>query len=147
MRKSHGMANTKVYKIWLMMRQRCHNLNSKDYKDYGARGINVCYEWLDSKYGFLNFYNWATSNGYKEGLSIDRIDTNGNYKPDNCRWITNREQQNNKRNTIYIDFENKKITLTELSEIYHIKRETLEMRYIRGDRGERLVRPVRKRVA
>ena len=82
----------------------------------------------------MNFHNWAYANGYNDTLSIDRIDVNGDYKPINCRWVDRDIQANNKVCTIYIDYEGNSVTLTELSNITGIKRETLEMRYIRGDR-------------
>lgn len=140
----HGLSKTKLYHVWVMMKQRCYNCCNKDYKDYGARGIIVHGQWINN---FKVFHEWAIAAGYEEGLTLDRINPNGNYEPNNCRWITNAEQQNNKRNTIYVLYNNRLITLTELSIITNIKRETLEMRYIRGDRGERLIRPVRKRTA
>lgn len=144
MNKRHGLRYTKLYCVWGMMKQRCLNIKNKDYKDYGARGITVYEKWI---HDYKVFYEWAITAGYKEGLTLDRINSNGNYEPNNCRWITNAEQQNNKRNTIHVLYNDRLITLTELSIITNIKRETLEMRYIRGDRGERLIRPVRKRTA
>ncbi|WP_297634465.1 hypothetical protein [uncultured Clostridium sp.] len=140
--KIHGLRNTKLYSVWGMMKQRCFNKSNKDYYNYGARGITVCEEWLD----ICKFYSWAMDNGYREGVTLDRINSNGNYEPDNCRWITNKEQQNNKRNNIRVLYNNTFITLTELSEITGINRRTLEIRYIRGDRGNRLIRPIRKKV-
>lgn len=141
--KRHGLSKTKNWNVWQSMLQRCNNSNNKDYINYGGRGIKVCEEWLE----YINFYNWSMTNGYCEGVSIDRINSNGDYEPSNCRWITNKEQQNNKRNNIHILYEGKILTLTELAEITNINREVLEMRYIRGDRDERLIRPVRKRIA
>lgn len=144
-KNKHGLAKkTKLYGRWVMMKQRCYNSNNKDYYNYGARGIKVCDEWRNS---YLNFHNWAYANWYNDMLSIDRIDVNGDYEPDNCRWVDKNIQANNKSCTIYIDYKGKRVTLTELSGITGIKRETLEMRYIRGDRGERLYRPVRKRAS
>lgn len=86
--------NQRLYRIWIGMRQRCYNQVSSAYKHYGARGICVCDEWKNS---FEMFENWAVNNGYKETLSIDRIDVNGNYEPHNCRWVTMKVQNNNKR--------------------------------------------------
>jgi hypothetical protein len=141
--RRHGFSKTKNWNVWQSMLQRCNNSNNKDYTNYGGRGIKVCEDWLE----YINFYNWSMINGYCEGVSIDRVNPDGNYEPTNCRLITNKEQQNNKRNNIHIIYEGKILTLTELAEIRGIKREVLEMRYIRGDREERLVRPVRKRIA
>lgn len=144
-KNKHGLARkTKLYGRWVMMKQRCYNSNNKDYYSYGARGIVVCDEW---KHNYLNFHNWAYANGYDDNLSIDRINVDGSYEPDNCRWVDKDIQANNKVCTIYIDYGGTTVTLTELSNIIGIKRETLEMRYIRGDRGERLYRPVRKRAS
>ena len=83
--KKHGMSSNKIYKNYYAMRGRCYNPNTEKYEIYGGRGITICDEWLGED-GFLNFYNWAMSNGYKEGLTIDRINVDGNYEPSNCRW-------------------------------------------------------------
>ena len=93
-RIKHNKSNTRIYRIWSTMKQRCYNSKCFSYKWYGKKGIKICDEW---KNNFIFFYNWAIDNGYKENLSIDRIDVNGNYEPSNCRWITIREQQKNKR--------------------------------------------------
>lgn len=85
---------TKLYNTWLRMKGRCNSPTSTSYPYYGARGISVCEEWEND---FSAFRDWAMKNGYKEGLSIDRIDVNGNYCPQNCRWITMAEQQRNRR--------------------------------------------------
>ena len=106
--KKHNMAGTKIYKVWTGMKKRCYNKNEPMYKNYGARGIVVCDEWINN---FESFYNWAMKTGYKEGLSIDRIDYNGNYEPNNCRWATQIQQQNNKRSNKYIIYNGKKDTL------------------------------------
>ena len=98
----HNLCYTRVYNIWCGIKSRCSNKNETGYKNYGGRGISVCKEWLDKKNGFKNFYDWAMSNGYTDGLTIDRIDVNGNYCPENCRWVTSKEQQNNKSTNIFI---------------------------------------------
>ena len=101
--KTHNMTHTRLYRIYYDIRQRCNNSKNKRYADYGGRGIKVCEEWL-GKNGFINFYNWAITNGYQENLTIDRIDVNGNYAPANCRWLTIGQQDCNKRNNIFFEF-------------------------------------------
>lgn len=92
------------------MRQRCSNKNLSCYKNYGGRGISVCDEWKDS---FESFYEWAICNGYKEGLSIERINNNGNYCPDNCKWIKKSAQANNRRRNKHIEYKGETHNLSE----------------------------------
>ena len=91
----HGDTGSKLYYVWAEMIQRCSNPSHRRYEDWGGRGIKVCEEWRND---YSAFKNWAVSNGYKEGLSIDRINNDGNYEPTNCRWATSKEQNQNKRN-------------------------------------------------
>jgi hypothetical protein len=81
----HNLWRSKIYSVYHNMKDRCYNPKCHAYKNYGGKGVKICDEWLDN---FINFYNWAMNNGYKEGLSIDRINVDGNYEPSNCRWIT-----------------------------------------------------------
>jgi len=125
----HHMTGTPIHNLWLNMRQRCSNPNSQDYKDYGGRGIRVCDEWNNS---FESFYEWATTNGYEKGLSIDRIDVNGNYEPENCRFANAIEQGTNKRNNVYLDYEGETVAMSEASRRCGISEGTLGFRLRKG---------------
>ena len=92
--KTHGKRHTRLYSIWNCMKNRCYRKCFHAFHHYGGRGIKVCDEWL---HNFQSFYDWAMANGYKDDLSIDRINPNGNYEPTNCRWVTMAEQNKNKR--------------------------------------------------
>jgi hypothetical protein len=111
--KTHGMRRTRLYNIWTQMNQRCVNQNLEHYDNYGGRGISVCDEWKK----FEVFAEWAKKNGYKDGLTIDRMDVNGNYEPDNCKWSTDVEQQRNKRNNRHITINSQTKTIAEWAEI------------------------------
>ncbi len=107
--KKHGMSNTRLYRIWSLMKERCYNSKRKEYKNYGGRGISVCKEWMDSK----TFIEWALNNGYSDELTIERIDNNKNYCPDNCRWISKAEQMSNRRSCHYITYNGETKTITQ----------------------------------
>lgn len=117
--RTHGMSSSRIYFIHNSMNERCYNPNFIEYHNYGGRGIKVCDEWRGRK-GFENFLKWSMENGYKENLTIDRIDNDGNYEPNNCRWITQKEQCNNTRHNVNIEYNGETHTLTEWSEILKI---------------------------
>lgn len=109
----HGQWGTRIYKIWSNMIQRCTNPNAKFYNRYGGRGITVCQEWQEN---FQAFYDWAMANGYQEGLEIDRINNDGNYEPNNCRWVTHAENCNNMRKNKTITCNGETHTIAEWAE-------------------------------
>lgn len=104
------------------MKIRCLNPKNPAYKSYGGRGIKICKEWLKD---FKVFYSWAMENGYNDTLSIDRIDVNGNYEPNNCRWVDMKTQCNNRRSNELIEFKGVKHSIAEWAEIYKIKKSVL----------------------
>lgn len=110
---THGKTNTRLFGIWMGMKNRCYIPSNKEYARYGGRGITICDEWKDD---FMAFYTWSMSNGYMDGLSIDRIDNDNGYSPNNCRWITIRAQQNNRCNNKFLSFNGKTKTLSEWAE-------------------------------
>lgn len=112
-------------RIFAGMKRRCYNPSNNKYKIYGARGIRICDEWVDNKEEFMR---WAVNNGYQADLTIDRIDVNGNYEPNNCRWITLKEQNLNRRNNIKIKYNGNEYYLGELSNLLGIKYWTLYAR-------------------
>lgn len=138
---THGGHETKLYGVWQTMKNRCFNQNTKSYTNYGGRGISVCDEWKDD---FGVFQSWANANGYKEGLTIDRIDNNGNYEPSNCRWVTVLEQSHNKRNNRYVEYKGNRYTLSEFGRLIGIDRRTIGDRLKRGLSVEEAIIPRRK---
>ena len=100
----HGETNNRLYNIWRGIKKRCRLKTNHGYKWYGAKGIDVCDDWYDS---YEKFRDWSLKNGYKEGLTIDRIDVDGDYEPNNCRWVAWITQENNRSNTVYVDYKGK----------------------------------------
>lgn len=111
---THGKRHTRLYNIWLQMKNRCYNRKTPRYKDYGGRGITVCDEW---KNDFKAFYDWSMLHDYADNLTIDRIDNNGNYTPSNCRWVTVADQNRNSRKCDFITYHGETHCLKEWCEI------------------------------
>lgn len=122
------------------MRKRCYKPKSNCYKNYGGRGITVCDEWM-GKDGQKNFYKWAVENGYKKGMTIDRIDNNGNYTPDNCRWATPKTQAYNRSTNSYITIHGKTQTVSEWADEIGISRGAMQNRLRYGWSEDRLLEP------
>jgi len=125
------------------MKKRCYDEKHDSYKNYGGRGITICDEWLDN---YMNFYNWAIKNSYQDGLTIERIDYNGNYEPDNCRWATWKEQSYNKSNTIYITLDNETKTIGQWSDETGLSYSLIHQRYFKFNKKtkEELFKPLNK---
>ena len=139
----HGETKTRLFNIWSGMKERCSREKHHEYQNYGGRGITVCEEWIDD---FLAFKDWAMANGYQEGLTIDRIDVNGNYEPKNCRWVTKKEQNNNRRNNHTLTYNDQTHTISQWSEITGIGKSTILERIKLGWSVEdALTKPVQQR--
>lgn len=125
----HGLSRTRVYKIYKNMLRRCNNKAANHYELYGGRGITVCKEWENS---IECFYNWAISNGYSDDKTLDRIDGNRGYSPDNCRWATIEQQANNKSNNVWINDNGEKITISQFARKYGLTKACVWGRYRNG---------------
>lgn len=131
----------KLRNIYLAMKQRCYNSDNPSYQNYGGRGITICDDWM-SKDGFELFYKWSIDNGYshnddrKKQCSIDRIDVNKGYSPENCRWVSPEIQGNNKRLNVFIEYNGEKHTISEWSKITGIPVTTIRERFLKGKTPE-----------
>ena len=125
----HGLSKTRLHTIWHSMLCRCKYKGTHSYKNYGGKGIKVCEEW---EHNFMNFYNWAMSNGYKDGLTLDRIDNNKGYSPDNCRWATREEQANNRKTNRFLAYKGETKTCKQWCREYNVSPTTLYDRLGRG---------------
>ena len=134
-RRTHGCTDTKLYIKWLDMKGRCNNPNNHTYKDYGGRGIKVCDEWMD----FQVFMEWALSHNYRDDLSLERKDVNGNYAPDNCEWIPFSQQAWNKRNTVFITYRNETKAMGQWAKELGVRYDTLRYRHQRGWSDEEII--------
>ena len=129
-RRKHGLHKHKLYNVWQGIKTRCGNSKSNRYKYYGGRGIKVCGEWLD----FLNFYNWAIVHGYQEGLTLDRVDRNKGYSPDNCQWVDYQQQNNHKSDQKRISYKGKEYTVKKAAEVAKVPASKIyqRLRRVRG---------------
>ena len=139
--KTHGDSATRLYRIWNTMKSRCEIKSQTVYKHYGGRGIKVCKEWQD----YPTFKKWALLHGYTEKLTLDRVDVNGNYEPNNCRWVNMKTQANNTRTNRFVVCDGVSHTLAEWAELTDINAETIGYRLNHGwDTHKALFTPVRR---
>lgn len=112
--RTHGGSKERLYKIWTYIKKRCYSENAINYKDYGGRGIKVCDEWRED---YTAFRDWSLENGYDDSLSIDRINVDGDYEPENCRWVDSKAQNNNRRSNHRISYNGETHTIAEWADI------------------------------
>ena len=131
MYKKHGLSNSRLYRIYNNIKSRCYKEYAKEYENYGGRGIKMCDEWIGEN-GFSNFSKWSFEHGYSDELTIDRIDNNGNYCPENRRWVTCLIQNNNSRHVRFIEYNGYKKSISEWSRVAGISRDSLVKRLKMG---------------
>jgi hypothetical protein len=137
----HSQSKTRLYSIWIGMKKRCFNRNTKAYEYYGGRGIKVCEDWLD----FTKFHDWAKNNGYNDGLSLERINVEKDYEPENCKWIPFEEQAKNTRRNVFLSFNNKRMTISDWAKEMKMSTSILRFRLKHGWTVEKsLTTPVRE---
>lgn len=119
--RSMGHSKDRLYRTWSGMHNRCYDPTHDRYKWYGGKGISICDEWQD----FMTFRTWALANGYNDDLTIDRIDSDGNYRPDNCQWVDMKVQANNRNNNRVLQYKSKKYTATQLAEAHGMSPHTV----------------------
>lgn len=123
--KKHGLWGSSLYWVFAAMKRRCYCTKDTNYDNYGGRGITIFQEWLDD---FKTFYDWSILNGYKKGLEIDRIENDGNYSPDNCRWTTRKVNQSNRRVCLKVIYNGEQYTLDQLEEMHGIPAQRISHR-------------------
>ncbi len=123
----NNLLNNRIYRIWIGIKQRCLNERCNNYHNYGGRGISICKEWLKD---FHKFEEWSLNNGYNDCLSIERINVNGNYEPNNCKWATRKEQARNRRSNHLYKYKGEIKCIYELAEKYNINVKTLQRRLL-----------------
>jgi hypothetical protein len=140
-RPTHGLSKTKLYKTWDSMKCRC-KYKRPEYKTYHDNNITVCEAWLND---FKEFYDWAMSNGYKDSLTLDRINNKEGYNPNNCRWVTMKEQENNRTNNHLVEINGVIKTVAEWSDFSGLAYSTIRNRIYKGWKGNEIIRPARKK--
>lgn len=115
--RTHGMTGTRIHRIWKNMKTRCYNGHDKFYYCYGGKGIKICDEWRNN---FVPFYEWSMENGYTDELTIDRINSDGDYEPSNCRWVTMKVQNANSSNCHYVEYNGEKHLCREWQKILNV---------------------------
>lgn len=131
----HGMSKTRLYQTWADMKRRCDAPYCSNYSRYGALGVSYAPEWKE----FASFMAWAMANGYKESLTIERIDVTGNYRPDNCTWVTKRAQNTNKKSSRKINFMGLTLTMAEWAAIVGISRQGIRQRLNAGWPADKII--------
>ena len=126
---THGLSKTRIFNIWVGIKQRCLNPKKDSFCEYGGRGISICDSW---KNDFMAFYKWAIRNGYKDSLSIDRIDVDEGYFPQNCRWVGFKTQSRNKRTNHMVEFDGKLMPLVDCCDKYGVPYHITLKRILRG---------------
>ena len=141
----HGHSYEPLFNTWYLIKYRCENPSCKAFHNYGGRGITVCDEWSNGSTGYENFRDWALSHGYEKGLTIDRIDNDAGYSPDNCRWVDNMTQANNKRDNHFVTYNGETKTIAEWARVIGMDYKVLHSRFQNGWDAERaLTQPLRK---
>lgn len=125
----HGKRHTRLYRIWSNIKTRCFNTHDPHYKRWGALGVTMCEEWRND---FQAFYAWAMSNGYSDELTIDRIDNDGSYEPCNCRWVSVKEQNQNKKNVILLTYNGLTMSCGAWAKKVGVGKNTVRDRYYKG---------------
>ena len=133
---THGKSNTRLYRIYKSMKSRCYNSHNKSYERYGGRGIKICNEWIND---FQAFYNWSINNGYKEDLTMDRIDNNKGYSPTNCRWVDRKTQCGNTRRNLQLTYKGITHLISHWAELLNLDQSLLSHRYYSGWDIEKLL--------
>ena len=137
--RKYKYRNKRLYRVYTNIKTRCFNNNNQDFIRYGKRNISICKEWLGTN-GFSNFQDWALNNGYKDNLTIDRINNDGNYEPSNCRWVDRTIQSNNRRTNLILEYNNKKDTLANWSRTLNIPYYYIQYRIYKGKNIEQIIK-------